>query len=89
MRMDLRDMKVRAWCEPGQWGRRLTMKGEMARLMIGMEVGQSVSIESATDMRGMDIKLQNLRIYAYQKFPGKLFSTSLLKGGPLTIVRIA
>jgi len=89
MILDLRDRKVKAWCEPGQWGRRLTMKGEVVRIMNRMEVGQSISIEKAVSMRGMDMKLENVRIYAYHKIHGKLFSTSLTKGGPLTITRIA
>ena len=69
--------------------RRLTVKGEITRAMNQMEVGQSLSIDSVTNMRGMDMKLGAVRVYAYKKFPGKLFATSMAKDGPLIITRTA
>jgi hypothetical protein len=89
MKLDLNEMKIDIWKEPGRWGERITISQALRQLLHSLDVNQSVQIEHACDMNGNPVSLKNVQARAYQKFDMKLFSSSLPNGGPLTITRIA
>ncbi len=89
MILDLSLEKLKVWAQPGMWGERLTVRSSVNRLMNGLSVGDSVTIEKALSMTGQYVSLEVVKSYVYQKKKGKVFSASLRKDTPLIITRIA